>query len=102
MKEENLSALEKGIVNLGAHIENIKKFNVPCVVAINSFTSDTQRETDFIIEYCKSKGVKCNVSTAFSQGGHGAVMLAETVAKEADKESGFTPLYSDDLPIKVK
>jgi formate--tetrahydrofolate ligase len=102
LKEENLSALEKGIVNLGAHIENIKKFNVPCVVAINSFTSDTQRETDFIIEYCKSKGVKCNVSTAFSQGGHGAVMLAETVAKEADKESGFTPLYSDDLPIKVK
>lgn len=102
LSKENIPAIEEGIVNLGAHIENIKKFNVPCVVAINTFATDTQAELDFIAEYCKKSGVDFAVSKVFTDGGDGGTELARTVAMSADKGGSFTPLYEDDLSIKEK
>ncbi|MDD3765920.1 MAG: formate--tetrahydrofolate ligase [Eubacteriales bacterium] len=102
LQKENLPALEKGIANLGAHIENIKKYNIPCVVAINTFDTDTESELDFVFEYCKSLGIECALSRAFAKGGEGAVELAEIVAKTADRGGSFAPLYDDSLSIKEK
>ena len=102
LSKENIPAIEEGIVNLGAHIENIKKFNVPCVVAINTFATDTQAELDFIAEYCKKSGVDFAVSKVFTDGGDGGTELARSVAMSADKGGSFTPLYEDDLSIKEK
>ena len=99
---ENVAALEKGIVNLGAHIENIKKYGVPCVVAINAFASDSQSELDFVADYCKNAGVEFALSTVFADGGDGGAALAEKVAASADKGGNFKPLYADELSIKEK
>jgi len=99
---ENLTALEKGIVNLAAHIDNIKKYKVPCVVAINAFYTDTSAELDFIAAYCKKSGVDFALSRVFTDGGEGGVELAKVVAASAEKGSEFSPLYSDELSIKDK
>ncbi|MCK9478074.1 MAG: formate--tetrahydrofolate ligase [Firmicutes bacterium] len=102
VSKPNLSALKSGISNLGAHIENIKKYNVPCVVAINSFETDESAEVDFVLDYCNNYGVKCVLSNAFSHGGEGAIELAKAVEIEADKASDFTLLYEDSVGIKAK
>ena len=103
--KENLKALEKGIVNLGAHIENMLKFGVPVVVAINKFYADTEAELDFIKNYCKEKGVKACISEGFANGGEGAAELAKVVCDTIDEyenKTDFRYIYDTDLSIKDK
>lgn len=100
--KENLDALKKGIVNLGAHIGNLKKFGVPVVVAINRFTNDSERELSFVEEYCRENGAEFSLCEVFAKGGAGGTDLAEKVCELADKVSSFHPLYPDNAPVKEK
>lgn len=101
--EENLEALEKGSVNLLKHIENIKSFGVPVVVAINHFVSDTQKETDFIKKLCEENGVQCSFADIFLKGGEGGTDLAQKVIDTVEnKKKNFKFTYEDDLSIKEK
>ena len=101
--KEDLKALQKGLPNLLRHLENIKKFGVPAVVAINQFTNDTQAELDLVEQSCKELGVRMVVSNHWAKGGEGAATLAETVRQIADsKSSKFSVLYPDDLPLAEK
>ncbi len=99
---EDLAALERGIVNLGAHIENMHKYGVPVVVAINRFGADTDAELDFIKSYCTGLGADFALSEVFAKGGEGGRELAEKVVAACEKGSDFRPLYSLELPIKEK
>lgn len=102
LENENLDALEKGIVNLGAHINNMHKFGVPVVVAINRFGADTDAELEYIKNYCKELGADFALSEVFAKGGNGAIELAQKVAAAAEKPSQFKVLYSEDIPLKDK
>ena len=100
---ENVPALEKGIVNLRTHIENMKKFGVPVVVAINRFASDTEAEIEVIKKTCAEMGVEVSLAEIFANGGKGGTDLAEkVVATIENNESNFKPLYDENLPIKEK
>ena len=99
---ENLEALQTGIVNLEAHIENLAKYHVPCVVAINAFGTDTPAELQFIKEFCRARGVEFALSEVFAKGGDGGTALAEAAARAADRGGQFKPLYADGLSIKEK
>ncbi len=99
---ENLAALEKGIVNLGTHIENMHKYGVPVVVAINRFGADTDAELAFVENYCKSLGADFALSEVFAKGGEGGKELAEKVVAATEKPSDFKPLYDLSLTIKEK
>ncbi len=99
---ENLEALREGIVNLGAHIENMRKYGVPVVVAINRFLTDSQAELDFIKEYCIEKGADFALSDVFANGGEGGKDLALKVVEACEKPSEFTLLYPDSLTIRDK
>ncbi|SEK95350.1 formate--tetrahydrofolate ligase [Ruminococcus albus] len=100
---ENVTALEKGIVNLKTHIENMKKFGVPVVVAINRFASDTEAEIEVIKRTCAEMGVEVSLAEIFANGGKGGTDLAEkVVATIENNESNFKPLYDEKLPIKEK
>jgi formate--tetrahydrofolate ligase len=102
LKEENLVALEKGIVNLKRHIENMGKFGVNVVVAINSFYTDTQKEFSFVEDYCKKLGAKCVISEVFTKGGEGGVDLANAVVEACKGGSDFKLLYETDKTIEEK
>ena len=102
LKEENLAALEKGSVNLGAHIDNLKKYGVPVVVAINHFYADTQAEIDFVENFCKEKGADFAVTKCFAEGGAGGTELAEKVVEACEKENNFHYLYPDDMSVYDK
>ncbi|MBE7028758.1 MAG: formate--tetrahydrofolate ligase [Clostridia bacterium] len=103
LSEENIDALKKGIVNLGKHIENIKKFGLPVVVALNHFFTDTEKEIETVKEYCASLGVRCEISKCFAEGGEGTLDLANAVLSTLDKdEANFKPIYEDSLSIKEK
>lgn len=103
LKEENLDALKKGIVNLGKHVENMRSYNVPVIVAINSFMTDTDAEKEFLMDYCNEIGVKCAMSEVFEKGGEGGIELAKLVCETIDNEkSSFSPLYDTELSIKEK
>lgn len=100
---ENVPALEKGIVNLKTHIENMKKFGVPVVVAINRFATDTEAEIEVIKRTCEEMGVEVSLAEIFANGGKGGTDLAEkVVATIENNESNFKPLYDEKLPIKEK
>lgn len=100
---ENLDALKKGIVNLEKHIENLQKYNVPVVVTLNSFITDTDAETNFVKEFCESRGCEFALSEVWEKGGQGGVELAKKVLNVLEnKESNFKPLYEDDLSLKDK
>ena len=99
---ENLDALKKGLQNLGKHIENMKKFGIPAIVAINRFGSDTDAELEEISNYCRANGAEYALSEVFSKGGIGALELADKVSKLCETPSDFKPLYSLDLSIKEK
>ena len=100
--EENLEALKKGIANLGVHIANMRKYNVPVVVAINRFGADTDAELQFIEDYCKANGADFALSEVFGKGGDGGTELAKKVVEACEKPSDFAPIYSLDLTVKEK
>lgn len=100
---ENVDALKKGIVNLKTHIENIRKFGVPVVVAINRFHTDTEAEIAYIKEFCAEMGVEVSLAEIFAKGGEGGTDLAQKVCDVIAKgEADFKPLYDEKLPIKEK
>lgn len=100
---ENLSALELGIVNLGKHIENLRLYGIPVIVAINRFGQDTDKELNMIEEYCKENGAEFALSEVFANGGEGGVDLAKKLVNVLNKnEDNFSPLYDEKLPIKEK
>ena len=103
---ENLDALKKGIVNLKTHIENMHKYGVPVVVAINHFYTDTDAEIEYIKSFCKEMGVTVAFSDVFLNGGEGGKELAQAVIETIDKcegcQSNFKPLYDEKLSIKEK
>lgn len=103
LKEENVDALKKGIVNLEKHIENMKSYGVPVVVAINRFDTDTEAELNAIKERCAALGAKCAMSEVFAKGGEGGIELAEMVIDSIESEkSNFAPAYDVNDSIKDK
>lgn len=102
LKSENIAALQKGIVNLGAHIENMNKFGIPVVVAINKFDTDTEAELDYIKDFCSKCNTVCAVTDVFSKGGNGGIDLALKVCEACEKESKFTQLYPTNISVKDK
>jgi formate--tetrahydrofolate ligase len=105
LKKANVESLKKGLVNLGRHIENVKKFGVPIAVAINHFVTDTEEEVEAIRAYCKEHGVEAFKCTHWAEGSKGTEALAKHVAELADKGSAqFKPIYGDDMPLwdKIK
>lgn len=99
----NVEALKKGICNLDAHLDNIAKFGVPCVVAINAFPTDTAEEMDFIREHCAKRGVRVALSEVFSKGGEGGIELAEKVTDVLENEpANLKMLYEDEIPLAQK
>ena len=97
---ENIDAITKGCKNLKRHIENIRKFGVPVVVAINDYVTDTKKEHTAIINYCKNIGIKCKISSHWEKGGKGAADLAKEVAKIADSNSAeFRTLYDNKMSL---
>lgn len=102
---ENTEALRKGIVNLGAHIENMRKYGVPAVVAINHFYTDTEAEIAIVREYCEKMGAKVAFSDVFLKGGEGGIELANAVIDTINENEGktnFAPIYDEKLTIKEK
>ncbi len=103
LNAENLEALEKGIVNLEKHIENVAKYKVPCVVTLNRFVSDSDAELAFVKEFCESRGCEFALSEVWEKGGEGGIELANKVLSALEqKESRFEPLYDTSLSIKEK
>ncbi|XOQ44568.1 MAG: Formate--tetrahydrofolate ligase [Clostridium sp.] len=102
VEKKNLQALEKGIENLGAHIQGLKKYGVPVVVAINRFESDSEEELEFIEQYCHDNGADFALSEVFTKGGEGGVELAQKVCKAAEKQSDVRLLYPDTMSIREK
>ena len=100
---ENVEALKKGIVNLKTHIENMQKYGVPAVVAINRFGTDTDAEIQVIEEFCREMGVEVSLTEVFAKGGAGGMDLAEKVCKTIEeKPSNYHPLYDTSLSIPEK
>ena len=103
LSSENLEALKKGIVNLEKHIENIHKYNIPVVVTLNKFITDTDAELELVKEFCETRGCEFALSEVWEKGGDGGIELAEKVIKTLEtKNSQFATLYETHLPIKEK
>ncbi|MEI0495337.1 formate--tetrahydrofolate ligase [Brachyspira intermedia] len=102
INKEDLEALTKGFENLDKHIENMQKYNVPVVVAINKFVSDTDKEVECITKHCESKGVDISLCEVWAKGGEGAIDLSHKVLKAASEESNYKPLYELEKSIKEK
>lgn len=103
LNAENLEALNKGIVNLEKHIENIQKYGVPVVVTLNSFVTDTEAEINFVKKFCEERDCEFALSEVWAKGGEGGIALAEKVLETLEKkESHFKPIYEDDLSLKEK
>lgn len=103
LKSENVTALEKGIVNLEKHIENMKSYGVPVVVAVNRFDTDTEAELNTVTERCARLGASCALSEVFAKGGEGGLDLAEKVINAIENEAAsYAPVYDTDMSIKDK
>ena len=103
LQNENVDALKAGIVNLKTHIENMRKYNVPVVVAINKFHTDTEAEIAYIKEFCEEMQVPVSLAEVFAKGGEGGMDLAEKVCAVIDEgKADFKPLYDEKLSIKEK
>jgi len=103
LKEENLAALEKGIVNLEKHIENMMKYGVPVIVTLNSFVTDTEAEHQFVKAFCEERGCEFALSQVWEKGGEGGIELAEKVLYTLEhKESNFAPIYPDEMGLENK
>ena len=99
---ENLAALEKGAANLGKHIENMRKYGLPVVVAINRFPNNTPAELSFIERYCRENGAEFSVFEGYEKGGEGGTDLAEKVCRAVERPSRFQLLYPLELPLEEK
>lgn len=103
LNEENLEALKKGISNLAKHIENVAKFDVPCIVTLNQFITDTPAELEFVQKFCEERGCEFALSQVWEKGGPGGIALANKLVETIEtKESKFHCLYEDDLTLKEK
>ncbi len=102
VSKENLEALKKGIVNLGVHIANMRKYNVPVVVAINRFYADTDSELKYIEDFCRENGASFALAEVFANGGDGGKELAQKVVEACEKPSNYAPIYPLELGIKEK
>ena len=99
---EDLEALKKGLENLRVHIENLQKFKLPVVVALNRFFTDTDKELQMVMDFVENMGAKIALNEAFAKGGEGAEELAKKVLEELDKNAQYEPIYSWDMPIEEK
>ena len=103
LKEENVEALKKGLVNLQKHIENMQSFGAPVVVAINRFDTDTEAELDTVISLCNEWGAQCSLSEVFAKGGEGGIDLAEKVLHAIENNKAtYNPVYDINDSIKDK
>ena len=103
LKNENVNALKKGLVNLERHINNVRKFGLPVTVAINHFVTDSKDEVDSVLSFCKTQGVKASMCTHWSDGGDGATELAQNVIDICEENKNtFKFLYEDDLTLFKK
>ncbi len=103
LSAENLEALQRGIVNLEKHIENLQKYGVPVVVTLNSFLTDTEAEISYVKRFCEERGCEFALSQVWEKGGEGGLALAEKVLDTLEKkESSFHVLYEDELSLKEK
>ncbi len=103
LDKEDLTSLEKGVCNLEKHLENVSKYNLPCVVAINKFFTDSEKEIDWLFNWCKSKGYEVELCEGFAKGGEGAVNLAKKVVKLCEEDnSKFNYLYDLKMDLKEK
>tara|TARA_Y100000590_G_scaffold415026_1_gene512426 strand:- start:220 stop:888 length:669 start_codon:yes stop_codon:yes gene_type:complete len=104
LKQENIDALKKGLPNLERHIQNIKKFGLEVVVAINHFVTDTEKEVKIIEEHCLKLGIKVSLCTHWANGGDGAKDLANNIVEicNKSKKNGFKFLYSSEMPLFKK
>jgi formate--tetrahydrofolate ligase len=103
LNEENIEAVKKGIKNLEKQVENIKKYGVPVIVAINKFISDTDEEVKIVEEFCESIAVKVSLTEVWGKGGEGGIDLAKKVIETIElEESNFSPIYNSELQIKEK
>ena len=103
LKTPNVEAVKAGLCNLEKHIENVKKFGVPAVVAINIFAQDTAEELEAVRDHCAKHGVNVALSDVFAKGGEGGIELAkEVVALAESGKADFKPIYELDMPLKAK
>ena len=103
LKNENINALKKGLVNLERHIINVRKFGLPVTVAINHFITDSQNEIDAVLDFCRTQGVKASMCTHWSNGGEGAIELAKNVVEICEENKNtFKFLYEDNIPLFKK
>ena len=103
LKTPNVEAVKAGLCNLEKHIENVKKFGVPAVVAINIFAQDTAEELEAVREHCAKHGVNVALSDVFAKGGEGGIELAKEVVDLAESgKANFKPIYELDMPLKAK
>lgn len=102
LQTEDLQAVKRGFENVKRHIENIRKFGVPAVVAVNHFITDAQAEVDTVFELCRELGVEASLSSVWEHGGAGGVDLAEKVARAAEQSSEFHFLYNEEQSIQTK
>lgn len=103
LNAENLAALQKGISNLEKHIENLQKYQVPVVVTLNSFITDTEAEIAYVKQFCEERGCEFAISEVWEKGGEGGIALAKKVLQTLEeKESHFKPIYEDALTLKEK
>ena len=98
----NVEAVKAGLCNLAAHVENMKKFGIPVVVAINHFLTDADEEIEVLENYCRENDVEFALSDVFAKGGDGGIELAQKVVKACEKPANFAPIYDTALPIKEK
>lgn len=102
LTKENIPALKSGIVNLQAHIDNMKKYGLPVIVALNKFLTDTDDEIKYIEDYCKSLGIEFSITEGYEKGSEGVKELAQKVVNACQKPSSFRVLYENNLSIKEK
>ncbi|MGL5319055.1 MAG: formate--tetrahydrofolate ligase, partial [Bacteroidales bacterium] len=103
LKNENLDAVAKGICNLEKHLENVQKFGIVPVVAINRFDTDSQAELDFVLNFCNERGIKAAISEGFAKGGAGVEELAKLVIEVTDTCCpSFKPIYDEDWTVESK
>ncbi|WP_319800743.1 formate--tetrahydrofolate ligase [Brevibacillus borstelensis] len=102
LHEENLDALRAGFANVRRHIENLRSFGIPVVVALNSFATDTEAEHNLVISMCEELGAEVALSQVWAKGSEGGLDLAAKVVAAADSPSSFDYLYDDQLPIREK